>query len=236
MQWFFQFLSFLCLGLIKVFSYVFYRGEPVWLSREREESMQEVKLLVLLNHTSLFEPLFIRFAPWRLIWLLAYKLVIPGADITMRRPMAGRILKALMPGCIPITRKNDHSWIHFLSQVNEQKITAILPEGRMKRRNGLDKFGKPMSVRGGVADILECLDEGKILFVYSGGLHHIQAPGDKWPNLFKTLRANMELVNIKDYKRQFSVKTDDLMARHNAFKIRVIEDMNRRLSECVPQS
>ncbi|BDX05941.1 hypothetical protein MACH26_14620 [Planctobacterium marinum] len=198
--------------------------------------MQEVKLLVLLNHTSLFEPLFIRFAPWRLIWLLAYKLVIPGADITMRRPMAGRILKALMPGCIPITRKNDHSWIHFLSQVNEQKITAILPEGRMKRRNGLDKFGKPMSVRGGVADILECLDEGKILFVYSGGLHHIQAPGDKWPNLFKTLRANMELVNIKDYKRQFSVKTDDLMARHNAFKIRVIEDMNRRLSECVPQS
>lgn len=236
MQWVFQFLSFLCLGLIKVFSYIFYRGEPVWLSREREESMQEVKLLVLLNHTSLFEPLFIRFAPWRLIWMLAHKLVIPGADITMKRPMAGRILKALMPGCIPITRKNDHSWMHFLSQVNEQKITAILPEGRMKRRNGLDKFGKPMSVRGGVADILECLDEGKILFVYSGGLHHIQAPGDKWPNLFKTLRANMELVNIQDYKRQFSEKTDDLVARHNAFKVQVIEDMNRRLSECVPQS
>lgn len=234
MQWFFQFLSFLCLGFIKVFAHLFYRGKPVWLSGEKEEAMKDVKLMVLLNHTSLFEPLFIRFAPWYLIWLFSHRLVIPGADITMKRPMAGRILKALMPGCVPITRKNDHSWLYFLSQVREDKITAILPEGRMKRRNGLDKFGKPMSVRGGVADILECLEDGKILFVYSGGLHHVQAPGDKWPSLFKTLKANLELVNIRDYKQQLLAGVDSTLAPNNSFKGRVIEDMNRRLLECVP--
>ncbi|MCC2607260.1 1-acyl-sn-glycerol-3-phosphate acyltransferase [Planctobacterium marinum] len=234
MQRVFRFFSFMCLAFIKVFASVFYRGRPVWLSAEKEEAMQQVKLLVFLNHTSLFEPLFIRFAPWSWLWTLSHKLVVPGADITLQRPMTGRILKALMPGCVPITRKNDHSWLYFLSQVNDQKVTAILPEGRMKRRNGLDKFGKPMSVRGGVADILECLDEGKILFVYSGGLHHIQAPGDKWPNLFKTLKANMELVNIRDYKQQLLNSADNFIERQKAFKVRVIEDMNRRLTECVP--
>lgn len=227
-------LSFLCLAVVKILSFIFYRGKPVWLSLEKEESMKDVKLMVILNHTSLFEPLFIRFATWRLVWMFATRLVVPGADITMKRPMTGRILKALMPGCIPITRKNDHSWMHFLSHVKEDKVTCILPEGRMKRRNGLDKFGKPMSARGGVADVLECLNEGKILFVYSGGLHHIQAPGDKMPNLFKTIKANLELVNIADYKKQLLQKKDDLIQQHNEFKIKVIEDMNKRLAERVP--
>lgn len=222
------------MAFVKMLSYLFYSGKRKWLSEEQEESMKDIKLMVFLNHTSLFEPLFIRFAPWSLVWRLAHDLVVPGADITMKRPMAGRILKALMPGCIPITRKNDHSWMNFLSHVNAKKITAILPEGRMKRKNGLDKYGKPMSVRGGVADILECLDEGKILFVYSGGLHHVQAPGDKWPNLFKTIKANLELVNIAEYKQQLLDKRDDLIEQHKAFKQRVMEDMNRRLAERTP--
>lgn len=236
----FGIISFFCLSLVKVLSVVFYRGKAVWLSKEKEESMNEIKLMVLLNHTSLFEPLFIRFAPWHLVWMIATRLVVPGADITMQRPMAGKVLKALMPGCIPITRKNDHSWLRFLSHVNEHKLTCILPEGRMKRRNGLDKYGKPMSVRGGVADVLECLEQGKILFVYSGGLHHIQAPGDKFPGVFKTIRANLELVNIADYKAQLRQKKDSLLEKsdfyqkHNEFRYRVIEDMNKRLHEKVP--
>lgn len=222
------------MAVVKLLSYLLYSGKRKWLSNEQEEGMKEVRLMVFLNHTSLFEPLFIRFAPWSMVWKMAYHLVVPGADITMQRPMTGRLLKALMPGCIPITRKNDHSWMHFLSHVNHDKITAILPEGRMKRRNGLDKFGKPMSVRGGVADVLECLDEGKILFVYSGGLHHVQAPGDKWPNLFKTIKANLELVNIAEYKQQLQDKKEGLIEQHKAFKQRVMEDMNRRLIERIP--
>ncbi|MBC3764680.1 1-acyl-sn-glycerol-3-phosphate acyltransferase [Neptunicella marina] len=213
---------------VKLLSHVFYRGKKNWLSEEREESFDQVKLIVFLNHTSLFEPLFIRFATWRLVWDVAHKVVLPGADITMQRPFAGKMLKALLPGAIPITRKKDESWQHFLSHVSHDVITAILPEGRMKRRNGLDKHGKPMSARGGVAEILQRLEKGKMLFVYSGGLHHIQSPGDKLPRLFKTITANLELVDIAKYKTLIA----DIKAKD--FKARVMADMDRRLLDYVP--
>lgn len=226
--------SFIFLGLVKIFAYVFYRGKPQWLSEERTESMKDVRLIVLLNHTSLFEPLFIRFAPWSMVWAIAHRLVVPGAEVTMKRPFAGTMLKVLLPGCIPITRQKDNSWKHFLSHINNETITCILPEGRMKRSSGLDKFGRPMSVRGGVADILECMDEGKILFVYSGGLHHIQAPGDKFPSLFKTLKANLELVGIAEYKQQMQENKELSEYKGNKFTKSVIEDMNKRLAERIP--
>lgn len=213
---------------IKVLSYLLYYGQCKWLSQEREEGLKDVKLIVFLNHTSLFEPLFIRFASWGLVWNIAHKLVVPGADITMRRPMTGKILKALMPGCISISRKRDDSWRQFLEHVNHDVLTAILPEGRMKRSNGLDKHGKPMSARGGVADILQKLNRGKILFVYSGGLHHIQAPGQRLPRLFKTFKANLELADIAGYKKQLQQRT---LAD---FKQAVIDDMNHRLLTRVP--
>ncbi|XOV78594.1 MAG: 1-acyl-sn-glycerol-3-phosphate acyltransferase [Aestuariibacter sp.] len=232
----FKFLSFICMAIVKVLAHLLYRGEVTWLSREQYEAIPDIKLLVFLNHTSLFEPILIRFAPWRLVWRFSQELVVPGADITLQRPIAGNILRAMMPGCIPITRKNDHSWLHFLSHVNGSVLTAILPEGRMKRRNGLDKFGKPMSVRGGVADILHCLDSGKILFVYSGGLHHVQAPGDKWPKLFKTLKVSLEIVDIANYKAAFEGAKSDGQMASEIFKKQVVADMNRRLSTCPPVS
>ncbi|GAB3015612.1 1-acyl-sn-glycerol-3-phosphate acyltransferase [Bowmanella dokdonensis] len=221
-------LSFLLMAKVKIFSHLFYRGRANWLSEEKEESLNQVKLLVFLNHTSLFEPLFIRFATWRFVWNVAHRVIVPGADVTLKRPVAGMILKVLLPGCIPITRKPDESWQHFLSHVSQEVITAILPEGRMKRRNGLDKHGKPMTVRGGVAEILERLESGKLLFVYSGGLHHIQSPGERFPRLFKTITANLELVDIADYKQYL------IQAGEGNFKSRVVADMNRRLDECVP--
>ncbi|MBT1063248.1 hypothetical protein KJY73_06660 [Bowmanella sp. Y26] len=220
--------SFLLMGGVKFLSHCFYRGRPNWLSEEQEAALGEVRLVVFLNHTSLFEPLFIRFAPWSFVWNIAHKVIVPGADVTLERPLAGRVLKVLLPGVIPITRKADESWEHFLSLVNGDVITAILPEGRMKRRNGLDKDGKPMSVRGGVADILERLDQGKLLFVYSGGLHHIQCPGERLPRLFRTLTANLEILDIADYKRQIEQRHE------SGFKAKVMGDMNHRLDAFVP--
>ena len=84
-----------------------------------------------------------------------------------------------------------------------------------------------MTVRGGVADILERLDRGKILFIYSGGLHHIQAPGDKLPKLFQRIKANAEMLDIAAYKEQFSTRTDE-------FKQQVTDDMQRRLVSNTP--
>ncbi|GGD55204.1 hypothetical protein GCM10011357_08660 [Lacimicrobium alkaliphilum] len=214
---------------VKLLSHLFYRGRVNWLSKEKEEALKDVRLLVFLNHTSLFEPLFIRFAPWRFVCQLAHKVVVPGADITLKRPMTGRILKVLLPGCIPITRQQDESWQHFLSHVQEDVITAILPEGRMKRSNGLDSQGNPMSVRGGVADILVRLREGKMLFVYSGGLHHVQVPGQRFPRVFKTLSVNMEILDIADYKAALEQQGE------GSFKARVVKDMNHRLQHCVPE-
>ncbi|GAA0356657.1 hypothetical protein GCM10009092_21110 [Bowmanella denitrificans] len=223
-----KFLSFLLMGLVKVLAHMFYRGQPNWLSKEQESSLKDVRLVVFLNHTSLFEPLFIRFAPWSFVWLIAHKVIVPGADVTLDRPLAGTLLKTLLPGVIPITRKADESWEHFLSLVNTDVITAILPEGRMKRRNGLDKDGKPMSVRGGVADILARLDNGKMLFLYSGGLHHIQCPGEKLPRLFKTLTANLQIVDIQAYKQTVNQRSEV------NFKAKVMADMNARLDAFVP--
>ena len=181
-----------------------------------------IKLVVLLKHTSLFEPIFIRLAPISFIWHLSRKLVAPGADITLERPIVGKLYKLLLPGCIPITRKKDDSWEHFLTHVNNDVITAILPEGRMKRASGKDKHGREMNVRGGIADILELLTEGDALFIYSGGLHHIHTPGDKFPRFFKKVKVNLELINIEDYKAEFNNEPSN-------FKALVISDLNQRL-------
>lgn len=221
-------LRFLLLSSFKLTTMLFYRFEQHWLSSKYEQQWHKVNFIIFLNHTSLFEPLFLRLAPFSFLWRLANLLVVPGADITMARPITGKIYKILIPGCIPISRKNDQSWQHFLSLVSNEKINAILPEGRMKRKNGLDKDGQPMDIRGGVADMLERLDEGKILFLYSGGLHHIQAPGDKFPKLFKTIKVNMEIIDLAIYKQKFSDNNIE-------FKKQVIADINERLINQTPK-
>jgi len=207
---------------------LFYRFEQQWISPEDKQQWDKVNFIIFLNHTSLFEPLFLRLAPFSFLWRIASDLLVPGADITMARPIIGKIYRILIPGCIPITRKKDDSWDHFLSHVDNEKVNAILPEGRMKRRGGLDKTGQPMSIRGGVVDILQRLDKGEILFVYSGGLHHIQAPGDKFPRLFKTIKVNLELIDLPTYKQQFSSDSVE-------FKKQVLTDISQRLSTYIPQ-
>ena len=154
--------------------------------------------------------------------------MVPIADITANRPVVGRFFQALLPGFVPISRKRDDSWETFLKRVNDDAIVGILPEGRMRRHDGNDKHGKPMSVRGGVADILEELDSGNILFVYSGGLHHIQVPGQAMPKLFKKVKVNMEIISIEGYKNQ--VANDSVKSRKTAY----IKDIQNRLEAFTP--
>ncbi len=221
-------LSYPILAATKVVSSLLYRFETHWLSDEKFEVSEQVRLLVLLNHTSLFEPVFLRIAPHRLMWRISRRLVIPVADTTLQRPLVGKVLRSIVPGTVPITRKRDDSWQQFLEHVNDDTMVAILPEGRMKRINGLDKEGKPMKVRAGVADLLSRLTQGKILFVYSGGLHHVQAPGDIYPKLFKKIKVNLEMVDIAKYKAAMFAE------QHADFVMNVVNDMDRRLRELVP--
>ncbi|MUH72310.1 hypothetical protein [Psychrosphaera haliotis] len=129
---------------------------------------------------------------------------------------------------MPISRKRDESWDNFLKSVNDDAIVAILPEGRMRRHDGNDKHGNPMTVRTGVADIIEELDDGKVLFIYSGGMHHVQIPGQTLPKLFKKIKVNMEMVDINDYK--------DILhhPEKKTRKAQIVKDIQKRLEDFTP--
>ncbi|MGK0443828.1 MAG: hypothetical protein ACJA1U_000756 [Bermanella sp.] len=222
-------IRFILMCTLKLICSVLYRFELRWLSDENFKQFKDVRLIVFLNHTSLFEPLFIGACPLSVLWRLSGELIAPGADITLNdRPIVGKIYHSLLPGLVPITRKKDESWQHFMSLVSKDTLVAILPEGRMKRSSGLDKHGNAMTVRGGVADILEVKEHGKILFVYSGGLHHIQSPGDKLPKVFKTIRANVQIMDIQAYKDSLPFEFG------HDFREEVVADMQRRLETHVP--
>ncbi|MFY0640097.1 MAG: 1-acyl-sn-glycerol-3-phosphate acyltransferase [Bermanella sp.] len=222
-------IRFILLCIVKLVCSVLYRFKIRWLSDENFKQFKDVRLIVFLNHTSLFEPLFIGACPVSVLWRLSGELIAPGADITLNdRPIVGRIYHSLLPGLVPITRKKDESWQHFMSLVSKDTLVAILPEGRMKRSTGLDKHGNAMTVRGGVADILQVKQHGKVLFVYSGGLHHIHTPGDKFPSVFKTITANAQMMDIQTYKDSLPLAVD------HDFREQVVMDMQKRLDTHTP--
>ena len=234
-------LSFTIINIVKALSYIFYRFEANWLDEASVRKWGEVKLIIFLNHTSLFEPIFLTQAPTAFAWRISKDIIIPGADITIDRPIVGRFFKWLVPGLVSITRKRDSSWKSFMQSISNKSIVAILPEGRMKRRDGLDKHGQPMSVRGGIADILSYIEGGEILFVYSGGLHHIQTPGQRFPKIFKKVKVNLEMLNIDKYKTLLIKKIkqlDKLSVKPHSlkqFRTQVIEDLNYRLKNNIPK-
>jgi hypothetical protein len=101
----------------------------------------------------------------------------------------------------------------------------------MKHPNGLDGNGQPMTVRGGIADAIQALPDGRFLLAYSGGLHHVQAPGDRFPRLFKTLRMNFEVLDIAAYRAEMMARADG-----GSFKAAVIQDLEaRRDRHCPPE-
>lgn len=220
--------NFLALASIKLFAQVFYKVENHWLHSHEEDPWADMRMLVLLNHTSLFEPLLLGAAPWRMIWRIAGRIIAPGADVTLDRPIAGKLLKYVAPKMMPISRKRDETWDNFLHAIEPESVVIIAPEGRMKRADGLDKHGKPMSVRSGVADILAMLETGKMVLVYSGGLHHVQVPGQGLPKLFKRIRLQCEKLDIKDYVAEMHSKPE--IDFHKA----VVQDMEWRMRQNVP--
>lgn len=222
-------LAFLILSSVKIFSHLFYRAEFKWVSPHPESPWEKARLIVLLNHTSLFEPLFIRRWSFRFIWRLLPRLNVPGADITLKRPLVGKFWKLMLPSIASVSRKSDSTWSNYLKSIREDSIILIAPEGRMKRPNGLDKFGKPMTVKGGIADILEEIDEGGMILCLSGGLHHVQKPGQRLPRLFKTLRMNLNYIDIAEYKKS-------LPQNPRERKIKMVADLQHHLIHNCPNS
>ena len=217
------YLIFLILFGLKVLIRIFYRVDLQWIGEPPPDGWRHHRIVALLNHTSLYEPLFLGGVPNSFLWRLARHGVVPIASKTADRAVVGKFFGLIAQNVISITRERDETWAEVLRKIDPDAMVAILPEGRMKRANGLDSEGKPMTVRGGIADILESIGEGRMLLAYSGGLHHVQVPGQGLPRLFKTIRMRLELVDIGAYRAE-------RMAVYGAkgFKKAVAEDLERR--------
>ena len=207
---------------LKYLSKIFYRHDFAWVGDVPKNPWWRHRLVAFLNHTSLFEPIFLGGVPNSFIWRIAAHGVVPAADKTTGRPLVRLIFKFVAHHVIAITRERDHTWFQVLNKIDPHSMVIIAPEGRMKRANGLDVSGKPMTVRGGIADVLLAIKEGRMLAAYSGGLHHVQVPGHI-PNLFETVRMRLEIIDIARY-------IEEMMADGGAdqFKKNVMRDLDRR--------
>lgn len=212
---------------IKLIANCCYKLRPTFYTAVKWES---IRLVAILNHTSLYEPLFAGVAPISCLWRLSKNLVGPGADITLERPIVGRFWKMMAgKGLSSITRKRDHSWKQFINSIDKNSIVAIAPEGRMKRRDGLDKNSRPMSVRSGIADILKILNDGDILFIYSKGLHHIQCPGEnRFPKFFKKIEFGIESINLLEYLDYIGQRQHK---NHTEYHRTVVQDLEERIQK-----
>lgn len=207
--------------VLKGLARVFYRFDLAWVGEVPKDPWSGLRLAAILNHTSLFEVLFFGALPIRFLWQLASQGVAPIADKTSSRPIAGRIFRTLAHRVVPITRSRDHTWAQLLDEIGPRSMVLLAPEGRMLRRNGLDSEGKKMTIKGGIADVLETMPAGRFLIGYSGGLHHIQAPGEGMPRLFKKITLKLEVLDIEEYRAQH-------LASPLGFRAAVIADLERR--------
>jgi hypothetical protein len=210
------------LNTLKYLSRIFYRFDFQWVGEVPPKPWRQIRLVAFLNHTSLFEPVFLGGVPASFIWRLAAHGVVPAADKTTGRPLVGLVFKFVAHSVIAISRERDHTWFAVLEKIDPDSMVIIAPEGRMKRANGLDLNGNPMTVRGGIADILLAVKSGKMLVAYSGGLHHVQVPGHI-PNVFKTVRMRLEIVDVAPYIEQMMANGGP-----DAFKKNVMRDLDAR--------
>lgn len=199
-----------------------------WIGDVLPNPWHKPRVVALLNHTSLWEPIFVGIVPGSFIWRLARHGVLPAAEKTINRPIVGILFRFVAHQVIAISRLRDHTWYTVLQKIDPDSMVLILPEGRMKRANGLDSAGNPMTVRGGIFDVLDAIGEGRMIVAYSGGLHHVQIPGQTIPRLFRKVRINLEVLDIKSYLDAH--RADD----YEQFKRNIRMDLERRRDENCP--
>lgn len=219
------FLSYALLSLIKLLGRAFYTLESGWVGTYDDDPWKaDIRIVAILHHTSLYEPIFASICPNGFLRRIARLGVVPIADKTLERPLVGTFFRMIAANVVSITRKRDDTWREVVEAAGPGKMVMILPEGRMKRSTGLDADGRPMTVRGGIADLIEATGEGKMLLAYSGGLHHVQSPGDKLPKLFRKVKLNLELVDVARYRDAVRATAEP----GDSFRRAVVVDLERR--------
>jgi 1-acyl-sn-glycerol-3-phosphate acyltransferase len=222
-------LSFSLLVTVKVIARLFFRVDLRWVGEVPDDPWGRLRLVAFLNHTSLWEPLFVGGVPLRFLRRLAAQGVVPAAEVTLRRPLVGRFFRLVARDVVPISRRRDDTWQEVLRRVGPDSMLMLAPEGRMKRANGLDKDGKRMTVRGGIADLIEAIPDGFMILAYSGGLHHVQVPGQRLPRPFHTIRIGLEALDLSEYRKDV-LGNRDVAERKQA----VIRDLESRRDHYCP--
>ena len=69
-----------------------------------------------------------------------------------------------------------------------------------------------------------------MLVAYSGGLHHVQAPGERLPRMFRKIRMNFELLDIATYRAERLQEAESPIG----FKRAVVDDLERRRDRNCP--
>ncbi len=223
--------TYLLVNFLRLVSRLFYRCEVGWIGNPPVDRWGNLRLVCILNHTSLFEWLFAAAVPDRFVRQLAWHGVVPVAEKTSSRPLVGLFYGMIARHVVPITRKRDHTWKEVLSKIEGNAVVVMLPEGRMKRSTGLDVYGNPMTVRAGVVDVIQAIPDGRMLIAYSGGLHHVQHPGEVFPRLWKTIRLNFENLDLAQYREEILAR-----AGEEGFREAVVRDFERRRDlHCPPE-
>lgn len=225
-----SYLVLLLLLTVKLFARAFYRVDMRFLGDVPSDPWRHHRLVAILHHTSLYEALFAGGCPLHFLWRAARHGVVPIAQKTADRALVGRFYGLIANRVVSITRERDETWEAVLAQIDPDAMVMLFPEGRMKRADGLDSSGKPMTVRSGIADILETIGEGRMLLAYSGGLHHVHAPGQRFPRLFRRIRMNLEVVDIAAYNAARTAEGGGPRGYRRA----VVADLERRRDTLCP--
>lgn len=218
------------LSTLKVISAIFFRARSDRIGWVPDDPWRGIRLVAFLNHTSLFEPIYLPVVPQEFVWKMARKGVVPAADKTTSRPLVGLLFKSVARHVVSITRERDHTWSSVLESIGDDSIVILAPEGRMMRRDGLDAAGKPMSVRGGIADIIREIPNGRFLIAYSGGLHHVQVPGERRVRPFVRVRIRFQLLDLAEYRERLGFSEVD----EDQFKENVKKDLLWRRDHLSP--
>ncbi len=222
------YLSLFFVFSVNLFVKTFYHVEVIYIT-DNEETFwtDDINVFAFLNHTSLFEPLLFASIPNPFFKDHLKRVVVPAADVTMNRPLVGRLYKTFFPHIVPISRKRDETWTNFKKKIRDNSMVVIAPEGRMMRPDGLDKHGKPMTIKSGIADILKEVEEGSLVLATSGGLHHVQKPGEPFFRIFKTIKISYEKIPISEYKKLIDFEARD-------FQRQVVNDLTQRMKNNLP--
>lgn len=219
-------LVYVLLVLLKMLARAFYSIEVQWIGTMPEDPWQDYRLVALLNHTSLYEVLFAGVVPNKFLWRMARHGLVPIASKTINRPLSGKLWRLVAGNVVSVSRERDETWKRVMDSVDPRSMAIILPEGRMKRIDGRDAFGRPLTVRGGIADLIEAAGAGKMLFAYSQGLHHVHIPDHNFlPKLFRTVRLRLEVFDVAEYRQAMLARAG---CEGKPFATEVITDLTAR--------